>query len=261
MKTFKDITLGLNVRSDKKAGISYADEIVNGNKKYETRNTNSLKHLIGKDVGIVRTGEGKAKAIGHCTIGEPIVVGEKEFRAREHQHLVPKDSQFDIETGGTKYLYPVTNPTRWEDEKDVAHGIVTRRILESKKTFKELMLEVTKVALYTHPETAGADVKDTTSNTKIIKDIPLSKLHANEPESKMKQAGSKQNLKSLVGAIKSGETVPPITAIKHPTIDGHYLVVDGHHRLFAHKNAGSRTIKAEVVPEKHITTIDTKWEG
>jgi hypothetical protein len=27
------------------------------------------------------------------------------------------------------------------------------------------------------------------------------------------------------------------------------------------KNAGSRTIKAEVVPEKHITTIDTKWEG
>lgn len=129
------------------------------------------------------------------------------------------------------------------------------------KTFKELMLEVTKVTVYTHPETAGADVTSTKSNTKIIKDIPLSKLHANEPESKMKQAGSTQNMKSLVGAIKSGKTVPPITAIKHPTIDGHYLVVDGHHRLFAHKNAGSRTIKAEVVPEKHITTTDTKWEG
>jgi uncharacterized ParB-like nuclease family protein len=129
------------------------------------------------------------------------------------------------------------------------------------KTFKEFMMEVTKVVIYTHPETAGADVHDTVSNTKIIKHIPLSKLHANEPESKMKQAGSKQNLKSLVGAIKSGESVPPITVIKHPSIDGHYLVVDGHHRYFANKTAGSRTIRAEVVPEKHITSIDTKWEG
>ena len=125
-----DIKMGLNVRSDKKAGISYADAIVDGKKQYETRNSHSLKHLVGKKVGIVRTGEGKAKAIGHCKIGEPIVVGEHDFRAREHQHLVPKDSAFDIKPGGVKYMYPITHAKRWSSEKDVAHGIVTRKIIK-----------------------------------------------------------------------------------------------------------------------------------
>jgi hypothetical protein len=46
----------------------------------------------------------------------------------------------------------------------------------------------------------------------------MSNLHPTEPESKMKSSGSKQGHKSLVGAIKTGATIPPITVVPHPTI-------------------------------------------
>jgi hypothetical protein len=45
--------MGINVRNDTKAGIRYADEIISGNKKYETRDTDSLRSYVGKRIGIV----------------------------------------------------------------------------------------------------------------------------------------------------------------------------------------------------------------
>ena len=127
-----NIMMGINVKSDVKFGKRYADLMVDGNKKYETRDSNSLKPYIGRRMAVIRTGEGTAKAIGHWTVGEPIVVdNEKEFRAREHEHLVPNGSTFDIKKGQKKYLYPVIDPQRWEEEKDVArHGIIARKLIE-----------------------------------------------------------------------------------------------------------------------------------
>jgi len=121
--------IGINVRSDTEAGISYADKIVDGEKYYETRDTNSLKPYIGKRVSIVKTGEGKAKAIGAVTIGEPVVVDETEFRKLHTKHLVPMGSQFDIKPNGTKHLYPMLDPERYDKERDVAHGIISRKVL------------------------------------------------------------------------------------------------------------------------------------
>ena len=66
--------MGVNVASDRKAGRSYADLIVDGHKTLESRNSDTLRPYVGKRVAIVRTGEGKAKAIGEVTIGEPMVV-------------------------------------------------------------------------------------------------------------------------------------------------------------------------------------------
>ena len=66
--------MGINVASDRKAGRSYADLIVDGHKTLESRNGDSLRPYVGKRVSIVRTGEGKAKAIGEVTIGERIPV-------------------------------------------------------------------------------------------------------------------------------------------------------------------------------------------
>lgn len=133
MKTFLDFiseshVMGINVRSDKKAGISYADHIVDGKKKMETRDTNSLKHYVGKRVAIVKTGEGKAHAIGEVTVGEPVEVDEKEFRKRSSEHLVPKGSSFDIKPGKTKHLYPMLNPTRYDKPKKVGKGIISRKV-------------------------------------------------------------------------------------------------------------------------------------
>lgn len=121
--------MGINVASDKKAGRRYADLIVDGHKTLESRNSDSLRPYVGKRVAIVRTGEGKAKAIGEVTIGEPMVVNSKKFRELEHKHMVPKGSAYDISTP-TKHLYPLHDPMRYEEDRDVGHGIVSRKMIE-----------------------------------------------------------------------------------------------------------------------------------
>jgi hypothetical protein len=127
----KTPTVGINIRSD--GDIDYADLIVDGKKKYETRNTDSLRSYVGKTVGIIRTGNGPAVAIGQATIGEPIIADEKKFERLRKKHLVPKGSKFDIDSNGTKYLYPIIDPVRWDDEKVVKRkGIVARKIDEMK---------------------------------------------------------------------------------------------------------------------------------
>ena len=121
--------MGINVKSDKSAGLPYADLIVDGKKAYETRDSDSLRPYVNKHMAIVRTGEGKAKAIGSAHIGEPLIVDEKKFRQLQKKHLVPQGSQFDIKPGAKKYLYPVTKAQRYKKEYDVEHGIVARKVI------------------------------------------------------------------------------------------------------------------------------------
>jgi hypothetical protein len=120
--------MGINVASDTKAGLRFADMIVDGHKTLESRNSDTLRPYVGKRVAIVRTGEGKAKAIGEVTVGEPKVVNQRQFRAMEDEHKVPKGSRFDINTP-TKHLYPMHDPVRYEEERDVGHGIVSRKVI------------------------------------------------------------------------------------------------------------------------------------
>jgi len=126
-------TIGINVRSD--GNIDYASLIVDGKKKYESRKTDSLRPYVGRTVGIVRTGNGPAVAIGQVTIGEPIVVDAEKFDKLRKQHLVPPRSLFDIGATDTKYLYPMINPVRWDEEKLIKNkGIVARKIEEQELT-------------------------------------------------------------------------------------------------------------------------------
>ena len=118
--------IGVNVNSK---SIPYADLIIDGLKLYETRNSNSLKPYIGQRVAIVRTGAGKAQAIGTVEIGEPLVVGPEQFRELQALHLVPEGSTFDIQPGGTKHLYPMRNPRRFTQARPVGHGIIARQVL------------------------------------------------------------------------------------------------------------------------------------
>jgi hypothetical protein len=120
--------MGINVASDRKAGMRYADLIVDGHKTHESRNSDSLRPYVGKRVSIVRTGEGAAKAIGEVTVGEPVIANKKKFRSMESQHLVPEGSAFDIKTE-TKHLYPMHDPVRYDEERDVGHGIVARKVI------------------------------------------------------------------------------------------------------------------------------------
>jgi hypothetical protein len=124
--------MGINVASDKKAGMHYADLIVDGHKTLESRNTDSLRPYVGKRVAIVRTGSGKAKAIGEVTIGEPIVANKQKFHNMREHHMVPEGSTFDIKTP-TKHMYPLSEPVRYDEERDVGHGIVSRKVVHKDK--------------------------------------------------------------------------------------------------------------------------------
>lgn len=136
--SIKDVSpkIGINVNQ---GGSSFADKIISGEKKFETRESDSLRSYVGKRVGIIRTGEGKAKAIGDVTLGEPIVVSSpEEFAKLRDLHLVPEGSKFDIKEGGVKYLYPIENPVPYGVEKDVAkYGIVSRKILGKPDTLEK----------------------------------------------------------------------------------------------------------------------------
>jgi hypothetical protein len=118
--------IGINVRSD--GNIDYADLIVDGKKKLETRNSDSLRPYVGKRVSIVKTGKGRAYAIGVVTVGEPITADEKKFRKLEKEHLVTAGSKFDIQPGSIKFLYPMIDPKRYERPREVGHGIVSRKV-------------------------------------------------------------------------------------------------------------------------------------
>jgi hypothetical protein len=119
--------LGINIAVDKN-GTDYADLIVSGTKKFESRETASLKPYVGKRVGIVRTGAGPAEVIGSVEIGRPIEVNEKQFNQLRDQHLVAEDSSFNIKKGQTKFLYPMMNPISTPTQKVTSKGIVARAL-------------------------------------------------------------------------------------------------------------------------------------
>jgi len=121
--------MGINVRTDSKLNIPFADLIVDGQKVYESRKSDSLRPYVNKSMSIVRTGNGPAKAIGSVEIGEPMIVDAKTFREMQDKHLVPEGSMFDIEAEGQKYLYPLSNSRRFDQELDVGHGIKARKVI------------------------------------------------------------------------------------------------------------------------------------
>jgi predicted transcriptional regulator len=145
-----EASIGINVNQD--GDNRYADRLVDGEKTMETRNSDSLRPYVGRRIAIVRTGSGKSKAIGELTLGEPIVVSTANaFAKYRKQTLVPKGSRFDLVAGGVKYLYPVSNPVRYADEKDVGLGIVSRKVVPGAS-------EDGRVSLSTREEImAGAD--------------------------------------------------------------------------------------------------------
>lgn len=145
-------SIGINVRSD--GNLHYADLIVDGKKYYETRNTDSLRPYVGKRVAIVRTGAGPATAIGEVSIGEPIKVNAFKFRQLEKKHRVPEGSKFDIKLDGEKYLYPMNDPVRWDNEKPVKNrGIIARKVDEDiLNEYRSRILDYLYKKLPTWPE-------------------------------------------------------------------------------------------------------------
>lgn len=120
--------MGVNINS---AEIPFTDLILSGDKTIETRPTNSLNAYVGRRVGIVKTGAGKAMVVGYATIGQPVIYrNQQEFRAAETQHRVPAGSTFDLKEGEVKYGYPLTDVVAVEPFEPIGRGNVIRRIKE-----------------------------------------------------------------------------------------------------------------------------------
>lgn len=122
--------MGINIRNDR--NVRYADLIVDGVKKYETRRGKSLRPYVGRRVQVVRTGEGPAKAIGEVTVGHPQVVDHEQFGKMRHLHHVPEGSKWDCPPGEQRTLYPMHDPVRYEGEHaPEGLGIVARKTRKS----------------------------------------------------------------------------------------------------------------------------------
>jgi hypothetical protein len=109
-----------------------------------------------------------------------------------------------------------------------------------------------KVKLYTDPDYFGAEVDDTGFDSLPVVNIPVNKLVGFEPDSKMHQPKSQANVEKIVAGLKKGDRLPPILVRKYR--DG-YQVLDGHHRFWAYKSLGIKSIPSRIVPDSDIEEI------
>ncbi len=117
--------MGININDKSQP---YTAQILDGTKTIETRRTQSLKPYVGKRVGIVRTGVGKATLVGYATVGEPIwYATPEEFAADYTRHLVGAGSPHKCDSRG-KFGYPLTDIVACEPQPVTSRGIVARRI-------------------------------------------------------------------------------------------------------------------------------------
>ena len=120
-------SVGININDSEQ---DFTGQILSGKKTVETRATNSLAPYVGKRVGIVRTGKGKAMLVGYATVGRPVFYKNKEeFDADFKKHRVAPDSPHYIGSSG-KYGYPLTRVEKTEPVPVNKKGIIARSITD-----------------------------------------------------------------------------------------------------------------------------------
>ena len=116
---------GVNIND---SGVPFTDLILAGAKTVETRGSRSLDSVIGKRVGIVRTGCGPATLVGYATIGKPHRYKSRAaFRADYCHHRIPAGSQYDA-MAGERWGYPLTDVVAVAHKPVMSRGIVLRSI-------------------------------------------------------------------------------------------------------------------------------------
>lgn len=121
------VSIGININDRL---FPFTDKILSGKKTIETRNKPTLNSYVGKRVGLIKTGKGKATLVGYVTVGEPIFYrNQEEFDKDYNKHLVSPDSPFYIKDGG-KWGYPMLNPERTTPREINTLGIVSRKLTE-----------------------------------------------------------------------------------------------------------------------------------
>jgi hypothetical protein len=105
-----------------------------------------------------------------------------------------------------------------------------------------------KITLSTDPDWYGATIDNYKATGPVI-DISADQLVGFEPDDKMDQPKSKENVKKIVSGLKKGDKLPPLLVRKYKK---GYQVLDGHHRFWAYKSLGVKSIPVQVVPATDI---------
>lgn len=104
-------------------GIPYADLIVQGYKRIETRNRNMLRDLVGGRVAIIKTRRQRQPVIvGYAKIERAEYCPAKWFDGFRSETLIPPGSSYDCRGKG-KWFYWMTWPTRCDPYPLPAHAI------------------------------------------------------------------------------------------------------------------------------------------
>jgi len=108
-----------------------------------------------------------------------------------------------------------------------------------------------KIKLSTDPNWYGAEVGNYKATGPVV-NIPANQLVGFEPDDKMTQPKSKTNVEKIVAGLKKGDKLPPLLVRKYK--DG-YQVLDGHHRFWAYKLVGVKSIPAQLVPAEDVEEV------
>lgn len=120
------INIGININDSE---FPWTEAILSGRKTIETRNSPTLDSYIGKRVGIIRTGKGKAHLVGFVNIvGKKVYHIVEEFRRDAPFHLVEAGDFFDFK-GNEKIGYILKDPEKLAVPIQInSRGIVSRKI-------------------------------------------------------------------------------------------------------------------------------------
>jgi len=113
--------------------------------------------------------------------------------------------------------------------------------------------EGAEITMWTNPLYQGADVDDKYYKNQPVKIVDVSKLTPFEPADKMDPKDNHDNMMKFVDKIMAGDKIKPIVIVPH---EGKLLIVDGHHRYFAHLKAGVDKIRAVIADPKDLTWRD-----
>jgi len=124
----ENVDKGVNIAKEGKR--SFVDEIISGKKIVETRNTPSLRSLVGKRVALIETEKGKPASVrAYADIVEEIEYkSAKEFYADKKRHGINATSEYKWNKGqGVKYGYVLDNVVMEENRYEpVSRGNVIR---------------------------------------------------------------------------------------------------------------------------------------
>lgn len=119
---------GININCKR---YPFTEMILAGEKIIETRNKPTLRSYVGKRVGIIETGNGRAKLVGYATVKhEMYFCSESMWGIYRYAHRIDSRSEYEYRAGQTKYGYLLKDVVRIEPIEIYTRGIVSREVPE-----------------------------------------------------------------------------------------------------------------------------------